>query len=84
MCCAALLVWLIGLLFPFYATINSFFAALTSPFIGVIIPCMLFNWHYRTAERREACPMKPWRYVRMLSCPVALMQRYVNSAEKKA
>ena len=56
---AALVIWFIGVLFPFYSIINSFFAAITGPFIGFAIPLLLFNWYYRTAERRRNCPVQP-------------------------
>jgi len=46
-------------LFPFYSAINSFFSAITGPFIGFAIPCLLFNWYYRTPERRANCPVQP-------------------------
>ena len=29
------------------------------PFIGFLIPCGLFNWHYRTKEARDASTLKP-------------------------
>ncbi|KAL0045880.1 hypothetical protein WJX82_007392 [Trebouxia sp. C0006] len=59
---AALLIWFIGVLFPFYSTINSFFSAITGPFIGFAIPCLLFNWYYRTPERRANCPVQPSKF----------------------
>ncbi|KAK9868838.1 hypothetical protein WJX84_001337 [Apatococcus fuscideae] len=74
----ALLVWLLGVMFPYYATINSFFAAVTAPFVGVIIPCLLFNWHYRTKERQTQCPIQPWRPLQALNWwPIFLLNVFL-------
>ncbi|KAL0034831.1 hypothetical protein WJX77_008984 [Trebouxia sp. C0004] len=54
-------IWLLALALPFYGTVNSLFNVLTTGFTAFILPCAAFNWHYRTKERRDNCPVKiPW------------------------
>lgn len=59
--CAVGILWLVALAIPFYGTINSLFSALTGGMTGYVLPCLAFNWYYRTAQRRADCPAKiPW------------------------
>lgn len=52
---------MVALAVPFYGTINSLFSALTGGLTGYVLPCLAFNWYYRTAERRADCPINmPW------------------------
>ncbi|KAK9810448.1 hypothetical protein WJX72_010867 [[Myrmecia] bisecta] len=56
----AFLIVLLGVAFPFYSTINSFFGTITGPFIGFIIPCTLFNiFYWKEANRRDSALQPP-------------------------
>ena len=58
---AVAVIWLLSLALPFYGTVNSLFNVLTTGFTAFILPCAAFNWHYRTKERRDNCPVRiPW------------------------
>lgn len=59
-----LFLWLIALLIPFYGTINSLFSAISNGMTGYVLPCLAFNWYYRSQQRKDDCPTsvpKPFR-----------------------
>ncbi len=51
-----LFLWLIALMIPFYGTINSLFSALSNGITGYVLPCLAFNWYYRSQQRKDDCP----------------------------
>ena len=59
LCCAALILWLLGIMLPFYGTINSFMGAIGVPTTAFLLPAITYNWHFRTRESRETAQSKP-------------------------
>ena len=61
-CCAALLLWFIALLFPFYGIINSIIGALTGSMVSFVLPALAYNLYYmRSASARANAPKQPPR-----------------------
>ena len=59
--CAALILWLLGVMLPFYGTINSFMGAIGVPTTSFVLPAIAYNWHFRTREARAAAQSPPPR-----------------------
>eukprot|EP00884_Botryococcus_braunii_P009610 jgi/Botrbrau1/18650/Bobra.0367s0086.1 len=57
----ALLIYFIAIAFPFYSAINAVFSALGTPAVSFVIPCLAYNWIYRSRAAREAAAMPPPR-----------------------
>ena len=53
------LVLLAALAFPFYAAVNSLIVAFSVPTLSFVLPCLAFNWAYRTPEARVRAPKPP-------------------------
>ncbi len=58
---AALAVWLLGVMLPFYGTINSFMGAIGVPTTAFLLPAAAFTWHFRKREARDAAVFPPHR-----------------------
>ncbi|KAK9795944.1 hypothetical protein WJX73_010704 [Symbiochloris irregularis] len=52
-------IWVLALAIPFYGTINSLFDAFCNSLTAFFLPCLAFNWYYRTEQRRKECPVQP-------------------------
>ena len=53
------LVLLAALAFPFYAALNSLIVSFSVPALSFVLPCVVFNWAYRTPEARARAPKPP-------------------------
>ena len=60
-CCpAALFVWFIALLLPFYSTINAIMGSFGNSFTAFVFPSGAYLWVYgRSAEARANAPKQP-------------------------
>lgn len=58
---AALILWLLGVMLPFYGTINSFMGAIGVPTTAFVLPAIAFTWHFRKRETRDAAIYPPHR-----------------------
>ena len=59
---AALLLWFIALIFPFYGIINSIIGALTGSMVSFVLPALAYNLYYmRSASARANAPKQPPR-----------------------
>lgn len=74
-----LAVWLVALAIPFYGTINSLFSALTTPAGGYIMPCLAYNWYYRTAERRDNAVLAPPGFLKWWGWKPAFILNYATA-----
>jgi len=54
-------VWLLGVMLPFYGTINSFMGAIGVPTTAFLLPAAAFTWHFRKREARDAAVFPPHR-----------------------
>jgi len=57
--CAALFVWFIALLIPFYNTINAIMGSFGNSFTAFVFPTGAYLWVYRTAAARANAPKQP-------------------------
>lgn len=58
---AALILWLLGVMLPFYGTINSFMGAIGVPTTAFLLPAIAYTWHFRKRETRDAAIYPPHR-----------------------
>lgn len=56
---AALFVWLIALLFPFFDTINAIQGSIGYSFTAFVFPAGFYLWVYRKADARAKAPKQP-------------------------
>lgn len=56
---AALLVWFLGVAFPFYSSINAFMGAISAPVTAFALPALAFNVIYKRAEARDKSVQPP-------------------------
>ncbi len=59
---AALFVWLIALLFPFFDTINAIQGSIGYSFTAFVFPAGFYLWVYRSPQARANAPKQP-RYM---------------------
>ncbi|KAK9831382.1 hypothetical protein WJX81_007976 [Elliptochloris bilobata] len=59
----ALILWLLGVMLPFYGTINSLMGAIGVPTTAFVLPAIAYNWHFRSRETREAATSQPPRWL---------------------
>jgi hypothetical protein len=69
---AALVMYFIAIAFPFYSSINAIFSAIGTPTVSFVIPCLAYNWVYRTRAARETAAMSPPRCFPSFTFPLAL------------
>lgn len=55
------MLWLLGVMLPFYGTINSFMGAIGVPTTAFLLPAIAFTWHFRKRETRDAAIYPPHR-----------------------
>ncbi|KAK9909400.1 hypothetical protein WJX75_001727 [Coccomyxa subellipsoidea] len=60
----SLALYLIGVAFPFYGTINSLYKALAEPLTAFVFPAAVYTWVYRSQSARSGAVLKPWKFLR--------------------
>ncbi|CAL8461956.1 g1487 [Coccomyxa elongata] len=72
----ALVIFFLGVAFPFYGTINSLMGAISVPTTSFVLPAVAFNWYYRTEARRNASALPPYSPFNKLGWKVAFALNY--------
>lgn len=61
----ALFIYFLGIMLPFYSSINAFMGAFGAPLTAFVLPSLTFNWVFRTKARRATAvfpPSRPFSY----------------------
>ncbi|DBA99393.1 TPA: Lymphocyte transmembrane adapter 1 [Trebouxia sp. C0006] len=55
--------WLIGIMLPFYGTLNSVIGALCGPIVAFAMPALAFNITYWTKKSRQEVALSPFKWM---------------------
>ncbi|EIE25080.1 hypothetical protein COCSUDRAFT_65085 [Coccomyxa subellipsoidea C-169] len=71
-----LVIFFLGVAFPFYGTINSLMGAISVPTTSFVLPAVAFNWYYRTEARRNSSALPPYSPFNKFGWKVAFALNY--------
>ncbi len=66
LCPAALLIYFLGIAFPFYGAINSLMSALSGPATAFVLPAVAFNVVFKSKAARENAVSPPPTFLQVI------------------